>query len=94
MSEAVGADLPRECAPYPHRGLDLQPETRWRGPVVEVVVPVYNEQDDLARSVRRLHGYLNRTFPYSFRVTIADNAARAQPGTRCRAWWCSGSVWA
>jgi putative flippase GtrA len=43
--------------------------------VLEVVVPVYNEQDDLAESVRRLHAYLTVNLPYPFRITIADNAS-------------------
>ncbi|RGA01310.1 glycosyltransferase [Microbispora triticiradicis] len=43
--------------------------------LVEVVVPVHNEERVLAASVRRLHGYLAREFPYGFRVTIADNAS-------------------
>ncbi|GAT65873.1 polysaccharide synthesis protein GtrA [Planomonospora sphaerica] len=43
--------------------------------LVEVVVPVHNEQRVLAESVRRLHAYLTGTFPYAFRVTIADNAS-------------------
>ncbi len=43
--------------------------------VLDVVVPVLDEQDDLERSVRRLHGYLLERFPYSFRITIADNAS-------------------
>ncbi|MFI7125795.1 dolichyl-phosphate beta-glucosyltransferase [Nonomuraea sp. NPDC050153] len=43
--------------------------------LVEVVVPVHNEQRVLAESVRRLHSYLVRTFPYGFRITIADNAS-------------------
>jgi putative flippase GtrA len=43
--------------------------------VLEVVVPVHNEQDDLAESVRRLHGYLTTNLPYPFRITIADNAS-------------------
>ncbi|MEW2358920.1 bifunctional glycosyltransferase family 2/GtrA family protein [Spirillospora sp. NPDC029432] len=46
-----------------------------RRPLVEVVVPVYNEERVLAASIRRLHGYLCETFPYPFRVTIADNAS-------------------
>jgi glycosyltransferase involved in cell wall biosynthesis len=41
---------------------------------VEIVVPVYNEQDDLVRCVRRLHEYL-RDFPFSSLITIADNAS-------------------
>ncbi|MEV4097437.1 bifunctional glycosyltransferase family 2/GtrA family protein [Streptosporangium saharense] len=43
--------------------------------LVEIVVPVYNEQRVLAESVRRLHAYLSGTFPYGFRITVADNAS-------------------
>ena len=43
--------------------------------VLDVVVPVYNEVDDLEAGVRRLHAYLTTTLPYTFRVTIADNAS-------------------
>ncbi len=44
-------------------------------PVLDVVVPVHNEERDLEPSVRRLHRYLAATFPYPYRVTIADNAS-------------------
>ncbi|QLH22805.1 bifunctional glycosyltransferase family 2/GtrA family protein [Streptomyces sp. Rer75] len=44
-------------------------------PVLDVVIPVYNEEADLERCVRRLHDHLTRTFPYRFRITIADNAS-------------------
>jgi glycosyltransferase involved in cell wall biosynthesis len=44
-------------------------------PVLDIVVPVYNEQAALADSVRRLHRYLSRDFPFTFRITIADNAS-------------------
>lgn len=44
-------------------------------PVLDVVVPVYNEQDQLAESVRRLHRHLRDTFPFPARITIADNAS-------------------
>ena len=43
--------------------------------VLDIVVPVFNEQDDLDRSVRRLLDHLRGSFPYSFRITIADNAS-------------------
>jgi glycosyltransferase involved in cell wall biosynthesis len=43
--------------------------------VLDVVVPVYNEETDLPGCVRRLHAHLMRAFPYSFRITIADNAS-------------------
>ncbi|MDQ0582032.1 bifunctional glycosyltransferase family 2/GtrA family protein [Streptomyces rishiriensis] len=44
-------------------------------PVLDVVIPVYNEEKDLQPCVQRLHDHLTRTFPYSFRITIADNAS-------------------
>lgn len=43
--------------------------------LVDVVVPVYNEQHVLERSVTRLHSYLLAEFPYAFRITVADNAS-------------------
>lgn len=44
-------------------------------PVLDVVIPVFNEETDLGPCVRRLHEHLTRTFPYPFRITIADNAS-------------------
>jgi putative flippase GtrA len=44
-------------------------------PQVEFVVPVYNEKRDLAPSVARLHAYLTENLPFTFRLTIADNAS-------------------
>ncbi|MGP4000044.1 glycosyltransferase [Streptomyces sp. 8N706] len=44
-------------------------------PVLDVVIPVHNEQAGLEPCVRRLHNHLVRTFPYGFRITIADNAS-------------------
>lgn len=44
-------------------------------PVLEVVIPVYNEETALADSVRRVHRHLRDTFPYPVRITIADNAS-------------------
>ncbi|MEV0383713.1 bifunctional glycosyltransferase family 2/GtrA family protein [Nonomuraea sp. NPDC050643] len=49
--------------------------TAVRTRLVEVVVPVYNEQRALRASITRLHTYLTRNFPYGFRITIADNAS-------------------
>ena len=42
---------------------------------VDIVVPVRNEERDLAPSVRRLVGYLRESFPFSARITIADNGS-------------------
>jgi putative flippase GtrA len=44
-------------------------------PSVEVVIPVHNEQHDLERCVRDLHAYLHGSFPFCFRIVIADNAS-------------------
>jgi putative flippase GtrA len=44
-------------------------------PVLDVVIPVYNEEADLERCVRRLHHYMGATVPYTFQITIADNAS-------------------
>lgn len=44
-------------------------------PMLDLVVPVYNEVKDLAECVQRLRKYLVANFPYRFRITIADNAS-------------------
>ena len=44
-------------------------------PVVDIVVPVHNEEAVLERSVRRLHRFLSDGFPFSWRIVVADNAS-------------------
>jgi glycosyltransferase involved in cell wall biosynthesis len=44
-------------------------------PAVDVIVPVYNEAAVLATSIRRLHTYLTERFPFTWRITIVDNAS-------------------
>ncbi|MFJ2743154.1 glycosyltransferase [Streptomyces sp. NPDC087440] len=44
-------------------------------PLLDLVVPVHNEERDLEPCVRRLLAHLARAFPYSFRITVADNAS-------------------
>ena len=39
------------------------------------MVPVRNEERDLAPSIRRLVGFLRESFPFTARVTIADNGS-------------------
>ena len=43
--------------------------------VVEIVVPVYNEERILEVSVRRLRRYLITRFPLRASILIADNAS-------------------
>jgi putative flippase GtrA len=44
-------------------------------PVLDIVVPVFNEERDLAPCVRRLYAHLSGSFPYRFRITVANNAS-------------------
>jgi glycosyltransferase involved in cell wall biosynthesis len=57
-------------------------EQRWRviaalpsKPSVDIVIPVHDDERDLALSARRLHAYLRHEFPFSARITIADGAS-------------------
>ena len=43
--------------------------------VVNIVLPVFNEAADLANSVDRLRAYLTERFPFTWLITIADNAS-------------------
>jgi glycosyltransferase involved in cell wall biosynthesis len=55
-------------------------EFQAQAPDVEIVVPVFNEERDLERSVRRLHAYVEARLPFSARITIADNASTDATG--------------
>src|SRR5437660_4189856 len=44
-------------------------------PMVDIVIPVHNEERGLRASVLRLHAYLTQQFPFAARITIADNAS-------------------
>jgi glycosyltransferase involved in cell wall biosynthesis len=57
--------------PLTRRGESLPPERV----LVEIVVPVHNEEATLARNVTALCAYLDASFPYRWRVTVADNAS-------------------
>jgi len=49
------------------------PETR---PLdVEIVIPAYNERATLEGSLLYLHAFLSRGFPFTWQITIADNAS-------------------
>jgi len=73
MSDTVEA-LTFEARPFPERMA-----------LVEIVIPVHNEEATLERSIRRLHSYLSARFPLSWLVTIADNASTDRTwGRACR----------
>jgi putative flippase GtrA len=53
----------------------FEPDDAVVTPVLDVVIPVYNEECDLGVCVRRLHQFLDDGFPFTARITIADNAS-------------------
>lgn len=66
---AVLVDMPQEK-------VNPAPRTGPLGhPVLDVVIPVYNEEVALEASVRTVHDYLVQHFAYPFRITVADNAS-------------------
>jgi len=70
MMGMTSDSLLRETAPLGER----QPPATC-GTAVDIVIPVRNEERDLGPSVRRLHAFLRDEFPFSARITIADNAS-------------------
>jgi putative flippase GtrA len=55
--------------------VDQRPAVRDAVPLVDIVIPVYNEAGVLAASVNTLRNYLCHHFPFTWRITIADNAS-------------------
>lgn len=63
----------RPCEPAP---LGASPiATDGQHAILDVVIPVYNEETDLEPCVRRLHAHLSGQLHYPFRITLADNAS-------------------
>src|ERR687893_3188314 len=60
----INASMPRRDDTLPHRRVS-----------VEVVVPVYNEQEALPKSIPALCAYLETYFPYRWPIVIADSAS-------------------
>lgn len=54
--------------------------TRSRVATVDLVVPVYNEEQILQSSVDRLVAHLDDRFPFEWRIVIADNASTDRTG--------------
>jgi glycosyltransferase involved in cell wall biosynthesis len=46
-----------------------------RSALLDVVVPVYNEEVGLERSIRRLHQFLSSQMPFTWRIIVADSAS-------------------
>lgn len=46
-----------------------------RVPVLDLTVPVCDEEARLEANLRRLHSHLMESLPHAFRITVADNAS-------------------
>jgi glycosyltransferase involved in cell wall biosynthesis len=46
-----------------------------QAPIVEVAIPVHNEEKTLEQNVRRLRTYLDESFPFVTTIRIVDNAS-------------------
>jgi glycosyltransferase involved in cell wall biosynthesis len=53
-------------------------------PRVDVVIPVYNEEEALDDSVTTLHAFLTEHCPYDWRIVIADNASTDSTGAEAQ----------
>ncbi len=51
------------------------PQPPGLSPMVDIVIPVYNEEIDLEPCVRDLHAHLTTWVPYPVQITVADNAS-------------------
>jgi glycosyltransferase involved in cell wall biosynthesis/putative flippase GtrA len=72
---ALEFGLSRADRPFERRPNAATAARATGAPVLDVVVPVYNEEAALAGSVHRLHRYLQDNVPFPARITIADNAS-------------------
>ena len=55
--------------------LDAEGITAVQAPLLDVVVPIYNEAHVLAQSIHRLWAFLDRSFPFPAVITIVDNGS-------------------
>jgi len=72
---APGGTPPHEPSSITAAGHESRSTTAAAPPLLEVVLPVFNEQRALAGSVRKLRDYLDAAFPFPAMITIADNAS-------------------
>jgi len=61
-------------APAPETGTS-RPVPSEAPPIVDIVLPVHNEEGDLAASTRSLRSYLDSVIPFPTVVTIVDNGS-------------------
>lgn len=68
-------DTARTMTTLPQRQRPVSLPALHSAPVLDVVIPVLDEEAALDRCVRVVHDHLTDTFPYLFHITIADNGS-------------------
>ncbi len=64
-----------DAATLPNSSLPAERTPPSSGPDVEFTVPVYNEERTLESNIRRLHSFLADHLPFTFEITVIDNAS-------------------
>src|SRR5215467_550633 len=80
-----GPSFPAQPLPAQPSVPEPRPAERDAGVQVEIVIPVRNEERDLAPGVRRLDAYLGDRFPFTTRIVIADNGSTDGTWAQARA---------
>ena len=52
------------------------PRATTGAPVLDIAIPVFNEERVLEQSVRTLHAYVRDQIPFATRITVVDNASQ------------------
>jgi putative flippase GtrA len=72
---ARAATAPAAAAAAPPATAAVAARPALAAPVVDIVLPVYNEEAELRRNVLRLLDHMRHGFPFTYRITIVDNAS-------------------
>jgi glycosyltransferase involved in cell wall biosynthesis len=72
----AGSQPPRGLCQGGNLTLVRMDDLRATAPVLDIAIPVYNEERILDASVHTLHAYVREHVPFATRITIVDNASR------------------
>lgn len=71
------ATIPQPLARPRHLAAESRPSFRAIArPLIDIVVPVLNEEEILHRSITMLDEYMAKHLPYRYQITIADNGSQ------------------
>lgn len=71
------ATIPQPLARSRHLIAESQPSFRAiTRPLIDIVVPVLNEEKILQKSITTLDEYMAKHLPYRYQITIADNGSQ------------------